>query len=250
MSALTSGFDVQIGRVAGLWRYPVKAMAAEALDEVQLSWHGFVGDRRWAFVRAGQAKNGFPWLTLRERPSLTLYRPSFVTPDQPNRSLVHVRTPAGTVYDVADPHLAAELGAQVMKCDRGLFDAMPLSLLTTQARTSLDELVESELDVRRFRPNLVIEATSLEGAPIRAYPEDHWVGSVLRVGKARIRVDARDQRCAVVGVDPDSAAREPAVLKAIAQNRDSRLGVYASTVHPGRVALGDPVVLESSTPRP
>ena len=42
-----------VGRVAGLWRYPVKSMAAERLEDVEVSWHGLAGDRRWAFARDG-----------------------------------------------------------------------------------------------------------------------------------------------------------------------------------------------------
>ena len=240
-----SDSDVQLGRVAELWRYPVKAMAAQPLDAVELSWHGLAGDRRWAFVRHGQSRNGFPWLTLRELPSLTMYTASFTDPEQPNRSPVTVRTPSGHVLDVGDPALAAEVGGRVMKCSRGLFDAMPLSLLTTQARRSLGEMVGAELDVRRFRPNLVVEATSAGAASSLGFPEDGWVGAVLKVGAARIRVDARDQRCAVVNVDPANADRDPAVLRAIAQEREARFGVYASTVQPGRIAVGDAVFLES-----
>ncbi len=56
-----------VGRVVGLWRYPVKSMAAETLTEVEVSWQGFAGDRRWAFVRGGVIQSGFPWLTLRQR---------------------------------------------------------------------------------------------------------------------------------------------------------------------------------------
>jgi uncharacterized protein len=74
----------EVGRVAGLWRYPVKSMAAESLDHVEVSWHGLAGDRRWAFIRAGMARNNFPWLTIRERPQMRAYRPSFVEPDRPN----------------------------------------------------------------------------------------------------------------------------------------------------------------------
>ena len=66
---------MRIGRVAGLWRYPVKSMAAEALDEVLVSWHGLAGDRRWAFVRPGIPRSGFPWLTIRELPEMSHYRP-------------------------------------------------------------------------------------------------------------------------------------------------------------------------------
>jgi len=61
----------RVGRVVGLWRYPVKSLAAEPLSEVDVSWHGLAGDRRWAFVRDGVPQSGFPWLTLRERGNMS-----------------------------------------------------------------------------------------------------------------------------------------------------------------------------------
>ena len=64
-----------VGRVVALRRYPVKSMAAEELDGAEVSWHGLAGDRRWAFVRDGQVRSGFPWLTMRERPEMARYRP-------------------------------------------------------------------------------------------------------------------------------------------------------------------------------
>ena len=120
-----------VGRVVGLWRYPVKSMAGEPLNEVDVSWHGFAGDRGWAFIRDGVPQSGFPWLTLRERGDMCHYHPSFVDPAQPDKSPTTVRTPAGTVFDVTDPALAAELwpqGARVIKQNRGIFDTFPLSL--------------------------------------------------------------------------------------------------------------------------
>ena len=84
-----------VGRVAALRRYPVKSMAAEELDGAEVSWHGLAGDRRWAFIRAGQVRSGFPWLTIRERPELAHYRPRFAEPGRPNASPVLVRTPCG-----------------------------------------------------------------------------------------------------------------------------------------------------------
>ena len=66
----------RVGRVVGLWRYPVKSMAGEELSEVEVSWHGLAGDRRWAFVRDGMVDSGFPWLTIRQRADMGHYRPS------------------------------------------------------------------------------------------------------------------------------------------------------------------------------
>jgi len=230
-----------IGRVVALWRYPVKSMAAEPLDHVEASWQGFAGDRRWAFIRAGQVRSGFPWLTIRERPEMARYRPRFAEPGRPDASATLVRTPAGAELDAADPALAAELGpgVRVIKQDRGIFDTMPLSLLTTQTLAGLGRLAGAELDAGRFRPNILVDAAAGPD-----FPEDRWVGRVLRAGGLRMRVDQRDKRCVMVTIDPVTLERNPAVLRAIARERDARLGVYGSAVEPGRIAVGDPVELD------
>ena len=231
----------EVGRVAALWRYPVKSMAAEPLEEVEVSWHGLAGDRRWAFVRGGVERSGFPWMTIRERAEMGRYRPSFADPSRPNDSRTVVRTPTGDELAVVDPALAAELGdgVRVIKQNRGVFDAMPLSLISTQSVAALGALVGAELDVQRFRPNLLIEA-----AGDAVFPEEAWLGAVLRVGAMRMRVDQQDERCVVVNVDPATGERNHAVLRTLARERAACVGVYGSTVEPGRVAVGDPVFLD------
>ncbi|MFL5779990.1 MAG: MOSC domain-containing protein [Thermoleophilaceae bacterium] len=227
-----------LGRVAELWRYPVKSMAGERLEEAEVSWFGVAGDRRWAFVREGVERSGFPWLTIRERSDMGSYQPRFADPSRPDDSPTLVRTPAGEELDVVDPALAADLGhgARVIKQGRGVFDALPLSLIATGSVAAVGELVGRPLDPRRFRPNLLVEA--------EAFAEDACVGRVLRVGAMRMRVDLLDPRCAVITVDPATSERDPAVLRAVAQERDSCLGVYGTPVEPGRVAVGDPVTVE------
>jgi uncharacterized protein len=240
VSALLRVSSLEVGRVKALWRYPVKSMGAEPVQQVEVSWHGLAGDRRWAFVRDDRGRSGFPWLTIRERPDMSDYLPSFADPDRPDASPTLVRTPSSRHFDVVDPELAADLGGGVsaIKCDRGVFDTMPLSLLTTQTIASLGALVNTTLDAQRFRPNLLIEA-----AGDASFPEDEWVGAVLRIGGARIHADRRDKRCVVVNIDPVTTARNPTVLRAIAQTRQACLGIYGSTVEPGIVAVGDPVVM-------
>jgi uncharacterized protein len=230
-----------VGRVAAIWRFPVKSMKAEALDEVHVSWNGLAGDRRWAFIREGNAYSGFPWLTIRDLPEMATYRPRFAEPDRPNGSRTLVRTPAGAELDVADPALAAELGPGVraIKQNRGVFDTMPLSLLTTRALAGLGRLVGTELTGVRFRPNFLVEAAKGE------FPEDSWIGRTVRLGALRMRIDQQDNRCVMVTIDPETLDRNPAVLRAIAQHRGNQFGVYGSTVEPGRAAVGDPVTLES-----
>ena len=234
--------DRRVGRVVGLWRYPVKSMGAEALAAADVSWHGFAGDRRWAFIREGVVQSGFSWFTLRERGNMAHFRPSFVEPDRPDKSATLVRTPEGETYDVADPGLGALLspgGLRVIRQDRGVFDTFPLSLITTQTIARLGQTVGADLHVQRFRPNLLVEAEDGE-----SFPEDAWVGAVLRIGAMRMRVDKRDGRCAVITIDPATTERNPAILRTVAQEREGCLGVYGSTVTPGRVAVNDPVFIE------
>lgn len=133
----------------------------------------------------------------------------------------------------------------MIRQSRGIFDTFPLSLVTTQTIQRLGELVGRRLEVERFRPNLLVEAAGDE-----PFAEDGWVGSVLRVGGLRLRVDKRDGRCAVITVDPASTERDPAILRTVVEERQGCLGVYGSTVEPGRVALGDPVVVEAGPRAP
>ncbi len=234
--------DHEVGRIAALFRYPVKSMGSQALDSVEVGWHGLTGDRRWAFVREGLERSGFPWLTIRQNPDMWHYQPRFTEDDRPELSATIVRTPSGDELDVVDPALAMELGhgARVIKQEVGVFDWMPISLITTQSIASIGSMIGSDLEARRFRPNVLIDATAGDG-----FPEDDWMGAVLRIGGLKMRVDDRDKRCVMINVDPDTTARNPAVLRAVAQERQAHLGVYGSTVVPGRVAVGDRVTIES-----
>lgn len=229
-----------VGRVVALWRYPVKSMAAESLGRADVSWFGLAGDRRWAFVREGQERSNFPWLTIRQRADLLHHVPRFADPDRPESSTTLVTTPAGKEFDVADPVLAAELGpgVRVIRQNRGIFDGFPLSLLSTQTVAGLGGLAGTGLDPVRFRPNLLVDV------PGAQFPEDGWVGRTLRIGGLRMRVDDRDRRCVIVTIDPRTLERNKAVLVAAARHRSNQVGVYGSVVEPGPVALGDPVELE------
>jgi uncharacterized protein len=227
----------QVGRVAGLWRHPVKALPPEPLRVADVSWYGVAGDRRWGFVAGSAAARGFPWLTLRERPDLVHYRPRLLDPSRPDASRVVVATPSGAELEVDDPALSAELGPDVhaLKLDRGTFDASPLSLISTGTVASLSSVVGAPLAVARFRPNLLLEGAG----------EDGLVGCTLRAGGVCFRLDRRDRRCRVVDVDPATGTRDPSqrVLRAIARERDAHLGVYATPVTAGTITVGDPVVL-------
>jgi len=217
-------------------------MAAEALTSGRVSWTGLAGDRKWAFVRPASSHHGFPWLTIRDNPAMSGYVPTLLDPGRPDKSAVQVRAPGGRTYSLADPGLADELGAgaRVMRLDRGTFDAMPVSLITTDTVSALCELAEVPGNEVRFRPNLVITPTA--GAP---YAEDEWVGCSLRIGETIVRIDRRDTRCIVVNVDPGTGRPDAALLKVIGRHRGACAGVYGTTVRPGLVQVGDVVSIDA-----
>ena len=231
---------VQAGIVTGLWRYPVKSMAGEAITSADLSWAGIAGDRRWAFLRPESGTSGFPWHTIRENPAMSAYVPRLLEPWRPDTSAVEVEAPGGTTYSITDPCLAGELGpgVRVMRLERGMFDAMPVSLITTSTVSALCTLAGVPGNELRFRPNLVI--TPASGAP---YTEDGWVGCSLHIGGAAIRVDRRDTRCVIVNVNPGTGQPDASVLKVAGRHRHACAGVYGSTIRPGLVRVGDPVTI-------
>jgi uncharacterized protein YcbX len=154
-----------------------------------------------------------------------------------------VMTPSGEELDVTDPALAAELGEGVtlIRQTRGIFDTLPLSLISIRTVDAMSTLVGFPLEVRRFRPNIVVETFG-----DAEYPEDSWVGHTLNLGQVKMRVDKRDKRCVITNVDPETTGKDPSVLRAITQDRQAFLGVYGSTVQPGRLSVGDSITIAGS----
>src|SRR5947199_3131353 len=152
---------VKIGEVEALYRYPVKSMAGESLDVIDLGWHGLDGDRRLAFRRADD-RGGFPWLTATKLPDLILFAPRRRGPAVEGDLPTHVRTPEGEEMGVFGQELATEIGrrhrspVQMMHLNRGIFDEASISVITSAPVGELGRLAPPPPDVRRFRPNIVV----------------------------------------------------------------------------------------------
>ncbi len=245
-----SNAGIRVGVVRALYRYPVKLMRGEAAATLELRWHGFAGDRRYAFVR-GDNGSSFPWLTGRQIPDLLRYAPYFVDPADPLRSAVRVRTPAGGDRAIDDADLRAELaawygaGVHLLQSNRGTLDAAAVSLIGATTVRALGERLGRDLYPLRFRPNILIETA---GAVPRL--EDRWVGGLLIFGDrddaARVRLNQRDKRCMMIGLDPETAEHDPRVLKAVGRDDETCAGVYGSTEQPGVVRVGDTIRLVAS----
>lgn len=238
----------RVGHVAALFRYPIKSMRGEAVPEAGVGWHGLQSDRRLGLRRLGD-RNGFPWLTASKLPDLVRFAPERQAPDDGGSLPTHVRTPDGIVLPVFGHELAAEIaqrhGApiEVVHLDRGIFDEASVSLIGSATIDTLSERAGVPPDVRRFRPNVVLTLAS-------AYVEDDWVGQVLVFGEegdgAAVYVTNRDERCAMVSIDPDTARATPELLKTIVRERENRAGVYATVVRPGLLRVGQPIFIGGS----
>jgi len=231
-----------LGIIKQIFRYPVKSMIGESLASAELGWHGLVGDRRFAFRRIGD-RSGFPWLTAGRLPSLLQYRPYYPEPDAPG-SHIQIVTPDGQDVAGENPLINAQVSTlfgnpvELLYLKQGIFDEAPLSLISTATLAVLSANANLVADVRRFRPNLLIESVS--GQP---FAEDAWVGSVIAFGDStigpRMSVAQQDPRCSMINLDPDTAQADPRLLRAVAKAHQSCAGVYGATFRPGTIRVGD-----------
>jgi uncharacterized protein YcbX len=257
-----------VGQIDSLWRYPVKSMRGEELEEAFVGFSGVYGDRLYAFKSTGCPK-GFPYLTGREQREMLLYRPRFRHPDKaakppnleetealaPNLNplpadpadlAVEVETPSGDVLAIDDPALSRRLSERIgghsltlLRSDRAMTDCRPVSLFSIQTARQLGEEIGTAIDKRRFRANVYLD---LRAAP--GFAEDGFVGRNLRLGpKGVIAVLERDARCKMITIDPDTAEPSGAILRKVSRAHDGMAGVYGAVLVEGTVHRADEIEL-------
>jgi uncharacterized protein len=242
---------LEIGHVEAIFRYPVKSMAGERLEAVNLGWHGLESDRRLAFRRMDD-RSGFPWLTASRLPDLLRFTPLRREDRAPGDLPTHVRTPDGEEMPVFGPDLATEVGrrcgapVQMMQLRHGIFDDASISVIASETVREIGRLAGLTPDVRRFRPNVVVRL--LRPVP---FQEDEWLGGVLAFGEGddapAIAVTMHDERCSMVNLDPDSASTFPEVLKAVVRANQNKAGIYGTVTRIGRLAIGQTITLRLAT---
>ena len=236
---------MELGLIRAIFRYPVKSMAGESLDVAKLSWHGIEGDRRLAFRRLND-KSGFPWLTASKLPELILYKPFGLDSNTPEPLPTHVRTPDGNDYELQSNELREDVSrrfgsdVELMNLKHGIFDEAHISVISLSTMQSIERECGRELDLRRFRPNVVIETKS--GEP---FEEDKWVGQTLMFGDggAGVRVTMRDERCVMVNLDPDTAEKDSEVMKTVVRMNENYAGIYATVMKAGELRVGQVLTL-------
>ncbi|MGZ5432391.1 MAG: MOSC domain-containing protein [Thermoanaerobaculia bacterium] len=208
---------IQIGHVRELVRYPVKSMAGTATESAFLGWHGLDGDRRFAFRRLGD-DSGFPWLSASRLAELLLFHPFGLDESTGEPLPTHIRTPAGRQLELRSAELEREVaerfgsGVELMKLKHGVFDDAPVSVISLATIAGIGREAGLDLDRRRFRANIVLETPNPE-----PFLEDDWVGGRLVFGdtepRPAVSVTARDLRCMMINLDPDTGTQDARVMK-------------------------------------
>jgi len=277
-----------IPSVLTLWRYPIKSMMGEELNGTHITSHGVLGDRFYALIdeetnKVVSAKNPKKW------PDLFSFHAAYSTPPEieslggvwislPNGTVLHseqadinqqlsaflgravrleTQRPDAAKLEQYWPEFAGqdnEVSNEAVAADApggAFFDYASLHLLTTSSLSALQKLYPpGRFEVRRFRPNMVIDTCGLVG-----FVENDWVGKTLRLGETlRLQVSDPCPRCIMPTLAQGDLPADGGLFKhAIAKNTPivpfagkalPSVGVYAKVIQAGWVKRGDTLVIE------
>ena len=208
-------------KIDRLWRYPVKSLAGEPLEETELTDDGIPGDRV-IHVRGPEGVR-----TSRRQHRLLGLRGTTA----PNGDVLVNGLPWDS-DEVATLVRAAAGDDAWLEAYDGIerFDVLPLLVATDGA------VAEFGRDVRRLRPNILVGG-------VAGMAERQWPGADLHMGSAVVRLDSLRARCPMTTVDPDTLERDPEVLRDIGHRFGGRLALNADVLRVGRIAVGDTVLL-------
>ena len=271
------------GTVVSIWRYPVKSMLGEDLNSSYVTERGLVGDRSYALIdqetgKVASAKNPRKWGKLFDfRAAFIEDTPQVVENILPP---VRITFPDGThIYsdqaDDIDHALSSVLGREVRLMRANLekpsyeeywpdieglaqrekvtdeamppqtfFDIAVIHIFTTSTINRLRELYpEGRFEVRRFRPNIVIESASSEEK--KDFIENLWVGKKLMIGEDIVlKVTGPCTRCVMITLPQGDLPKDLGTLRTVAQYNRVTAGVYATVHRGGTIRRGDQVRLE------
>jgi len=217
---------ILVGKVESLWRYPVKSMRGEELNEAFAGYPGVYGDRVFAF-KSSASPTGFPYFTAREQRRLLQYRPLFRFPDKAARPvnfteadimgagplsadiselLVDIETPAGKTLAIDDPVLIEMLRSEsdekhqltLMRSHRAMTDCRPMSIFSVQSARQLSEEFGGTLiapaipDDRRTRTWGICTGAGADSSTLREAAERQLDTLIVGEGPHHTAVEARE----------------------------------------------------------
>ncbi|MCU1335901.1 MAG: hypothetical protein JWO19_1482 [Bryobacterales bacterium] len=269
-----------LGTIVSLWRYPVKSMMGEELNAAEVTKGGLLGDRAYALVdssdgKVASAKNPRKWPQLFNFRAALADAPKTGVKTPP----VRITLPDGDVVNSEQPDLP-QIFSKVLKRDVTLgaiagrrdaveaeeywpdidgldhrdtvtdfglpegtfFDCAVVHLLTTATLDRLRALYpQGRFEVRRFRPNLVVQTGNGE----KDFVENAWIGQILAIGDdVRLSITGPCPRCVMTTLPQGDLPADTGILRTAAQHNKANVGVYASVLQGGKVRRGDSVRLE------
>jgi uncharacterized protein YcbX len=240
-------------RVAQVWRYPVKSMQGESLDSLEVGIERVPGDREWG------VRDSTTGTVLNARTTRPLLHASATLDGEG----VRVTMPDGRELRDGDEHIDLALSALVgtpvhlakAKADEraafetvseygtpgetvqwasrpGTFnDGHPVHVMTTASLRAATAMHPSGTwEARRFRPNLLIDVEGDE------FAEERWEG--IRIGDVELEIYKRTTRCSMTARSQPGLLDDLEVPRALARNRNAKLGVYARVIVPGTIDAG------------
>lgn len=243
-------------QVVEIWRYPVKSMVGERVDQATVGPGGIEGDRRWAVVDADTG------VSLSAKRYADLLRCQARTGDDG----VLITIPGHDEYPAGSTELAHRLsellGRKVITCSadavktiqhefptavtegagkpflyepetEAFFDCAPLQLLTAGTLAELQRLLpDSVIHAARFRPNFLVETME------PGFVEQNWVNKEVTLGPVKCQVYDDTRRCIMVALAQGDIPRDTGVIRAILKNNEGRAGVALRTQDTGIVQSG------------
>lgn len=265
-----------MGRIISIWRYPVKSMLGEELEETEVTRSGVLGDRAYAMVdpetgKVVTAKNPRRW------PNLFEFQAAYDEPPRDPGALppALITLPGGETLTSDHPEIHSKLSEAVgrpVRLERPefrettgeeyrpdhdwlenrdtvvdfaippgtFFDAAAIHFVTSATLDRMKELApSSRIEVPRFRPNFVIDLNGKEPG----FVEDAWIGRTVALGDVRVRIDGHCPRCIMITLSQGDLPKDPAILRAAVQGNRGNVGVYGTVVQVGHVRTGDEVRL-------
>ena len=267
-----------IGNLVSIWRYPVKSMMGEELNSSYVTERGLIGDRVYAIVdqqtgKVASAKNPGKWGKLFDFRAAFIDSPQTVENIPPVRITLSDGSQIFSNHDEIDRTLSKVLGREVsiMKASlekpsyeeywpdiEGLaqreivtdeamppqtfFDVAVIHLLTTSTIDRLQELyLGGRFEIRRFRPNIVVESASEE----KDFIENSWVDKKVAIGEDIVlKVIGPCTRCVMITLPQGDLPKDLGILRTVAKYNQVHAGVYASVHRGGTIRRGDIVQLE------
>ena len=205
--------------VSEIWRYPIKSLKGERINETEITKLGIPGDRQIAVIRTINGR----FLTSRSKPRLLGLQGSINANGVP--------TINGHLWNSAEAlELVREAAGELVTLEQipapQAFDVLPLLVATDGAARYLN------IDHRRLRPNILL-------ADVPDLEERKWPGKIIAIGDVRIHAEKLRDRCVMTTFDPDTQAQDPSVLLRIVRDLDGTTALDSSVLFEGKIHVGD-----------